>query len=166
MASLETLIQSMYLAFIGGPGAALAGHTYDTFPDNADANPVAHVTTNTEGDYASIVTSIGSVDAWTVGLLVGGPTVPSVAGAVTEYVVKVTLSTGASGSETARIVVPYYQLGTTITVQAQNFLPSLYYSLPFPLHVPNGTQLWTRVKAVDTLTLTYSVVEHHAISVR
>ena len=159
-------LSNVYRALIG-PGGGVSPHTYDTFPDNADANPIAHVTTNTEGDYVSVVTSVGAASVWTVALTVGGPTAIGVGG---ETVAKFTLASGASGSETVRVVVPYYIGGggtvTVASLQGNAQILAVNHSLPFPLHFPSGTQLWARVKTVDTGTLTYSLVETHALTIR
>lgn len=146
-------VKALFSAFLFGAGGSISAHTYDTFPDNDDISLSPHGTADTEGDYTAIVTSNGSARTWTVG---AHGVATTLAG---DY--KFTIATGASGSETVRIVLPARRLDLSASGQQEG----VYYNLPFPIHVPSGTRLAGRVKSGQTAG-DVDIVEEHALSLR
>lgn len=151
-------IKGIYKAFITGSGGGVSAHTYDTFPDNDDITNSTHGTADTYGDYTAIVTTVGASPVWTCGIYCSNPTIE------TDF--KVDISSGASGSETRRITVPYARTDKTSPSNdvATVINEGVYYGLPFPIKFPATSQLWSRVKAGATAGAV-DVVEHHAASV-
>lgn len=146
-------LKALFSNFITGAGGSISAHTYDTFPDNDDISLSPHGTADTFGDYVAIVTSNGAVRSWTVGLYMSNLTLAGDA--------KIEMATGASGSETARIVVPFRR---TDVSTSGNF-EGVYYALPFPIHIPSGTRIAGRIKVGQTAG-DIDVVEEHALSLR
>jgi hypothetical protein len=137
----DTLVKALFTNFISSSGA-VASHSYDTLPDNDQTALTANASADTFGSYAALATTVGSADVWLCGALIADGSV--------DIDSKVELATGASGSETAKIVMPHN--GTTDGT----------WSFPYPLRVPSGTRLAGRVKTGDTTAATNDVVAFYA----
>jgi len=136
-------MKAVFRAFLTGAGGSVSGHSYDTLPDNDDITLTVHGTADTYGDWVEVVSTVGSSNVWFVGLHISAPTV------ATDY--KVDVGTGASGSETRRATFPFARTDTTAVSDASSLQTlGLYYSLPFPIYIPNGTRLASREKVGAT----------------
>lgn len=134
--SWPVLIKALYTNLVGQAGA-VSGHTYDTLPDNDDTTVTPSTTADTFGNYAQIISTVGAAKVWITG-------VHATPSANTDY--KAEIGTGLSGSETARVTVPFR--GTTAT----------FIGIPFPVGVPSGTRLASRAKQGATAANTIDVV--------
>ena len=144
-------IKALFKAFLTNKGGgSVSGHSYDTFPDNDDITLTVHGTADTYGDWVNVVTSNGAAATWTTALYVSNPTI------ATDY--KVDLGTGASGSETRKITVPFAI--TAFATTSQNIQGQLY-NLPFPLYMPALTNISGREK-VGATAGAVDLVEIHA----
>lgn len=152
--SFQNNIRALYQNFVGNRGGSISGHTYDTFPDNDDISLTCHATANTFGDYVEISADVGA-EIWTVGLLLSNPSLESPANDF-----KVGFATGAASSETDRITIPYFK-DLSATTAAD--VPVMYYSVPFPMHIPNGTREAAHAKSGSAAADTIDIVEVHAL---
>lgn len=136
----DTLLRALFINFIAASGA-VAGHSYDTLPDNDDTTLTGGAGADTFGSYAQIASTVGSVDVWLCGTYISN------ASAQTDF--KVEVATGAAASEVARSTMPY--------TAVQSDTPFAF-SLPYPIRVPSGTRLSARSKQGDTAARTLDVV--------
>lgn len=140
----DTLLRALFMNFIAS-GGAVAGHSYDTFPDNDDTTVTPSTTVDTFGSQAQIVSTVGASDVWLCGVLATGTT-------LTDF--KIAISTGLSGATTAKITVPVR------VISAAGYTP--YVALPYPLRVPSGTRLSATSKQGLTTGGTNEVVVEFA----
>ena len=137
----DTLVKALFTNFISSSGA-VASHSYDTLPDNDQTALTANASADTFGSYAALATTVGSADVWLCGALNTDGSVDTDG--------KVELATGASGSETAKIVMPH------------NGTAEVNWAFPFPLRVPSGTRLAGRIKTGDTTAGTIDSIAFYA----
>ena len=140
----DTLLRALFINFIAASGA-VAGHSYDTLPDNDDTAVTPSTTVDTFGNYAQVASTVGAADIWQCGVLISNSTVTDI---------KVGIGTGLSGAEAAKITVP------AMIISAAGY--ASYVGLPFPIRVPSGTRLAARAKQGLTTAPTLTVVVEFA----
>ena len=147
---MNSKIAALFVAFLRG-SAAVSAHSYDTLPDNDDIAVTCAAAADTLVTYAEIASTVGAVDVWVYGLHLSTPSV------ATDF--KITVATGAAGSETAKITVPFMRTDTTA---AGVHLGSIY-NVPFPIYVQNGTRLAAAGKSGTTVADTINIVTMHGL---
>jgi hypothetical protein len=147
-------LKALFKAFLSskGNGGAVSAHSYDTFPDNDDITLTVEGVADVYGDWVNVVTSNGAVASWTTALYVSNPTI------ATDY--KVDIGTGATGSETRKLTVPYHSTALATTVSS---VVGTVYNFPFPIYMPTLTNISGREK-VGATAGAVDIVEVHAIA--